>query len=286
MKGRLGFEEYYSNEYKERWPVLKNALLADKHYILVGNSFTNYNFNLENKINWYPNSFETTTKVEIPSDESNLKVFYPIDGASLFPVMALDLHENDKVLDLCAAPGGKSLMMYLKTAGKIDLTSNDRSPERVQRIKKMMSEYVPSDYFSNWKTTKYKAEEWGLHEQNVYDKILVDVPCSSERHVLMDKKELDTWNIKRPKRLAIEQFAILCSALAAAKPGGLIVYSTCALSNLENDDNIEKLHLKRKDQFRVKTMDFPFGEKTKFGWQVLPDKTGHGPFYLSILEKL
>jgi 16S rRNA C967 or C1407 C5-methylase (RsmB/RsmF family) len=135
------------------------------------------------------------------------------------------------------------------------------------------------------KVSSYDAQQWGLHEKNAYDKILLDAPCSSERHVLMDEKELKNWSIKRPERLAIEQFSMLCSALEAVKPKGLIVYSTCSLHPLENDGIIKKLYEKRTDLFTLIRKEFPFGEPTEFGWRVLPDTHEWGPFYLSIIQK-
>ena len=63
------------------------------------------------------------------------------------------------------------------------------------------------------------------------------------------------------------------------------VCSTCALSNLENDDIIRKLHQKRPNKFQLIRPEFAFGEPTEFGWQVLPDNTGWGPFYLSVVKR-
>jgi 16S rRNA C967 or C1407 C5-methylase (RsmB/RsmF family) len=78
---------------------------------------------------------------------------------------------------------------------------------------------------------------------------------------------------------------MLASALDIVKVGGTIVYSTCALSKLENDEIIRKLHQKRAGRFELIRMEFPFGEPTEFGWQVLPDNTGWGPFYLAIVKR-
>lgn len=78
---------------------------------------------------------------------------------------------------------------------------------------------------------------------------------------------------------------MLASALDIVKVGGTIVYSTCALSQLENDDIIRKLHQKRLGRFELIRPEFSFGEPTEFGWQVLPDTTGWGPFYLAVVKR-
>ena len=90
----------------------------------------------------------------------------------------------------------------------------------------------------------------------------------------------------RTKNIAVTQFAMLASALDIVKNGGTVVYSTCALSRLENDEIIRKLYQKRAGRFELIRKEFSFGEPTEFGWQVLPDTTGHGPFYLAIIKRI
>jgi 16S rRNA C967 or C1407 C5-methylase (RsmB/RsmF family) len=248
MKGRLGFEEYYSNEYKERWPLLKNALLADKHYILVGNSFTNYNFNLENKINWYPNSFETTTKVEIPSDESNLKVFYPIDGASLFPVMALDLHENDKVLDLCAAPGGKSTLLNSLLNNESALIANEVVKQRADVLAQNISKWGTSNVVvTNNDPSSYSEME------NVFDIILVDAPCSGSGLFRKQHDAVDEWSLDNVNLCCQRQKRILSDVIGSLKQGGTLVYSTCSYSQQENEDIADWL----MTEFELTSVEIP-----------------------------
>src|SRR5690606_34388237 len=118
------------------------------------------------------------------------------------------------------------------------------------------------------------------------DKVLLDAPCSSERHVLEDSKELSLWAPGRSKAIAISQFAMLASALDIVKIGGVVVYSTCALSRLENDEIIAKLYQKRGGRFELLRKEFPFGEPTEYGWQILPDATGWGPFFLAAVRRI
>jgi 16S rRNA C967 or C1407 C5-methylase (RsmB/RsmF family) len=94
------------------------------------------------------------------------------------------------------------------------------------------------------------------------------------------------WAPGRTKAIAITQFAMLASALDIIKVGGTIVYSTCALSKLENDGIIEKLYQKRAGRFELIHKSFSFGEPTEFGWQVLPDTIGWGPFYLAVVKRV
>ena len=84
-----------------------------------------------------------------------------------------------------------------------------------------------------------------------FDAVLVDAPCSSERHLLHDPQEMATWTPKRTKQNAKRQLDILLQAIFAARPGGRLLYSTCSISPVENDDVVEKLLKKRGEVVEV-----------------------------------
>ena len=122
--------------------------------------------------------------------------------------------------------------------------------------------------------------------------ILIDAPCSGERHLLETPKELAEWTVSRMKKLAQRQYALLTAGLLALKPGGKLVYSTCSIASLENDGVIETL-LKKKEDFQILQEDLPQAilqqigrpEKTKHGFLFLPDQCGIGPIYFCVLRK-
>ena len=164
------------------------------------------------------------------------------------------------------------------------LTSNDKSTDRRFRLQRVLRSYLPQEFLDNsLRITGFDASRWCLFETEAYDKILLDVPCSSEKHVLESEKHLNDWSEKRTKRLASLQWTILASSWLVLKKGGRMVYSTCSISPLENDNVVEKL-VKRHD-VKVIHCDLDFGEKTKYGHLLLPDVCDYGPFYFSILEK-
>lgn len=288
LKGPEGFEQFYSEMYGERWPALKTSLLGAKKHVAVLNPHSEFSFSDQlhsipgiSYIHQVGENFPPPTPGAVGPFN-----YYLLDAASILAVEALDPRPGEKVVDLCAAPGGKSLLCAWKMENQGLLVSNDRSAARRARIYKIFNEYLPLSKQSNHKVTGHDASKWCLYEKNIYDKVLLDAPCSSERHVLEDPKELAQWAPGRSKAIAVSQFAMLASALDIVKIGGIIVYSTCALSRLENDEIIQKLHQKRGGRFEIIRQEFSFGSATEYGWQVLPDATGWGPFYLAIIKKI
>ena len=251
-QGEERFEEYYSFLYGERWTSLREALLKDS----------------EKKV----------------SPEGLLTPYY-MDLSSLITASLLPVKPGDHVLDMCAAPGGKSLVLALALKGEGLLVSNDRSPERRRRMHSVFSSCLTSSSVEI-KITGYNAESWGLYEKDEYDAILLDAPCSSERHVINDTKYLSLWSPSRPRRLATSQYAMLSSALMAVKEGGYILYSTCSINSGENEDVIAKLVSRHPDEVEIDHTLCDNQERREYGAIILPDKAdGLGPMYSCLIRK-
>lgn len=250
--GEERFNEYYSSLYLDRWPELKEALKG-----------------------------KNEEKVLLP----NLLSPYYMDEASIIAASLLPVERGDSVLDMCAAPGGKSLVIASRLGSKGTLVANDRSPERRMRMKNVFSSCL-GETGLDIKITGYNAESWGLYEQNKYDAILLDAPCSSERHVINDPKYLSAWSESRPKRLSISQYAMLSSALIAVKENGYILYSTCSINSEENEGVIAKLLTRHSSEVDIIDTKCDYGEKRKYGTLILPDRSnGIGPMYFCLIRK-
>ncbi|WP_413288577.1 RsmB/NOP family class I SAM-dependent RNA methyltransferase [Bdellovibrio sp. HCB337] len=212
---------------------------------------------------------------------------YVMDPASVIVARALEVQDGDRLLDMCAAPGGKSLILIegIPTSGEI--FANDLSPERRERLKKVIQQYVPRTIRDRVWVTGKDGVQFGLKEPDSFDRVLLDAPCSGERHVLENKKAMEEWSPRRGENLATRQYSLLSAALLAVKSGGRIVYSTCSINPDENDGVIHKLLKKKKDQVKLIPQEtYQVGEKTEYGVAFLPDRCGFGPLYYAVIEKV
>ena len=251
----MEFFDYYEKLFGERWPALLESLKGES-------------------------SFETL------HFEQSLEPYY-LDRASVFAAKVLGAEPGMDVLDMCAAPGGKSLIIASMLQGEGSLQCNDRSPERRVRLEHVLENSLPKKWRENIKITGYDGVKFGLHKKESFDRILLDAPCSSDRHVLNSPAHLEVWSAKRIKRLAVEQGSLLASAIDALRPGGIVVYGTCALSPLENDGVVSRILKKRPEAHAVEISDIPQGaDRTELGVHVLPDRTqGSGPIYCAKIQK-
>ncbi|KYM96279.1 PREDICTED: 5-methylcytosine rRNA methyltransferase NSUN4 [Cyphomyrmex costatus] len=184
-------------------------------------------------------TFEESNDSRFPSPKkgsTNVSDYYLLDGASVLPVLALDLQPGDAVLDMCAAPGGKALSI-LQTLMPRVMIVNDLTKSRVKRINNVINEYVAG--IGQWEDRLCVTEQDArfIDEKDMFNKILVDVPCTTDRHVLHSENN----NIFKPQRIQERlklpelQAAILTNALKIISVGGTVVYSTCSLSPIQND---------------------------------------------------
>lgn len=252
-KERISFDEYYSAIYGDRWQLIKDSFKMEKE-----------NINLSSRL---------------------LSPYY-LDPASIMVASLLPVSKGDRVLDMCAAPGGKTLSIALRLEGDGELISNDRSPDRRARLKTVIDECLSEKEKSIIKVKGYDASSWCLYEKEAYDAVLLDAPCSSERHVFLDPKHLSIWSPSRPKRLAKEQYALLSSAFITLKKGGYLLYSTCSINPCENQDVISRLFDRHSDEVEEIETEIHAAEHMQHGLMIMPDRTdGLGPMYACLLRK-
>lgn len=257
--GELGFWAYYAslfstNKEFNRW---KTSLMAPNKPVLrivPGAEKTLKKLWKEAKLpwktlNWYKQAVlwpeDVSIKTTLPGKDEFL--FYPMNPSSLLPVLALDPKPGEKVLDACAAPGGKTLMIAEALKGKGELLSIDQSPARIHRLREVLKNYNHPEVLVSQKD----ALKMFRSNQGIFDKILVDAPCSSEKHVAKSPMQLALWSPNRPKQLHTRQVSLLCGLSMCLKPGGRMVYATCATTPLENEAVISKFLKKREGKIKL-----------------------------------
>jgi 16S rRNA (cytosine1407-C5)-methyltransferase len=211
-----------------------------------------------------------------------------MDRASVLAAESLRLPEDGLILDACAAPGGKSLVLAGRMARGARLLCNELSRERRRRLESVLDEHLDEENRRRVSVSGFDAAKAGgkKGEWNRFDAILLDAPCSSERHVIQSPKALAEWKPARPRSLAARQWSLLSAAFLLLKSGGCLVYATCALSPEENDGPVSRLLEKYAGEAELDEVDFALGEKTRFGRLILPDESGGmGPMYVARVRK-
>lgn len=281
LLGKDGFNSFYTEVFKERWENLKENFTQDTIH----------------------------AEICFKGCES-----YFLDPASIVSALCLPIKKAERVLDMCAAPGGKTLVLAGNLADDAIQFSNERSPQRKARLVKVVQNSLPLEISERIKTSCSDSSSWCRREKENYDSILLDAPCSSERHVFNDSKYLNEWTTSRIKTISMEQWALLSCAFRLIKNEGYILYSTCALAPQENDEIIRKLKKKfdnaiivpkeeLKDIFKENLAEykgkisvpknydlfdmFSKAEETEFGFHILPDyANGAGPIFFCLIKKI
>ncbi len=264
--GKAGFESFYENQFGERWKTLRAALLSSNA-----------------PVEFFAGGEKT----------------YFLDAASVCAAASLPLLGATEILDMCAAPGGKSIVLSSLMDENARLFANERSSARRNRLVSSLDSCLPETVRKRVFILPFDGSKLCLEKSNNsrFDRILLDAPCSSERHVLLSEKYLSEWTHSRVKTLVREQWSLISSAWRLLAPGGFLLYSTCALCECENDGQIAHLVKKHADAevvlsplcapvSRFTTSLILEPQKTKFGSFILPDETnGAGPIYFSLVRK-
>jgi len=245
-------------------------------------------------LSWHPYALEWPKNVPPKTTLPGFKerYFYAMNASSLLPVLALDPGPGDLVLDACAAPGGKALFIDDLLDKKGLLIANDLSNFRRGRMRQIFKAY-DKEHIEIW---GQKAETIFYNQPEYFDKILIDAPCSSEKYIIREPKELKKWSYTRIQTLSARQKNLLKSLWLALKPGGTMVYSTCAVTPEENEGVVEEFIKEQQDAIlQPWTLDTPggaglsFQENLSFSLEkvrrVQPHKDGFDPMFVAKFVK-
>ena len=175
------------------------------------------------KVPWTDNGFyygEEGRPGKHPLHEAG--AYYIQEPSAMAPVMFLDVTKGERILDLCAAPGGKSTQIGVKMQGQGILVCNEIHPQRA----KILSENVERMGITNAIVTNESPERLAGVFAGYFDKILVDAPCSGEGMFRKEDAAGQEWSLENVQLCADRQDAVLDSAATMLRPGGRMVYST------------------------------------------------------------
>lgn len=287
-KGPEAYDDHFQAHYGDRWPSLKTSLIENEVFVARKNRF--YNEEASTAVGEKHPHLSDCYQVEGKDFQGHhgdelMLPYYKMDPASVMAARALHVAPGDEVLDLCAAPGGKSLILVEGMGQDGRLLANELSPKRRFRMMSVFKRYLPQETRSQIQIKGMDGSKLGLRIKDQFDKILLDAPCSGDQDLLQKPKDLEGWTPKRTKSFGIRQYALLASAFMALKPGGRLVYSTCSVSPDENDEVINKLKKKQEGRFTIEAQKHPMGEPTENGWIVLPDRFPGGPIFFSVILK-
>lgn len=164
-------------------------------------------------------------------------LYYIQEPSAMYPGEALEVRSGEFVLDLCAAPGGKSIQLAAKLGVNGVLVVNDVNQQRAKVLLKNIEKYG----VKNALVLSEKPENLQETFSGFFDKILVDAPCSGEGMFRKDPDMIKTWSPSEVDKYAKWQQKILKAATQCLKKGGKLVYSTCTFSMEENEDRVMEL---------------------------------------------
>ncbi len=169
-----------------------------------------------------------------PYHEAGL--YYIQEPSAMAAAELLDPQPGERILDLCAAPGGKTTQIAGRLRGRGLLVSNEIHPERVR----ILAQNVERFGAGNVVVTNEEPSRLAAFFPEFFDRVLVDAPCSGEGMFRKDETAVREWSPDHVRLCAARQAEILDSAAAMLKDGGRLVYSTCTFSPEENEGSIQR----------------------------------------------
>ncbi len=191
-----------------------------------------------NKVEWAPYIWQGDIPLAKDHELLAENRVFAIGLASVVTCLQLNLRPGDKVLDMCAAPGIKSLYLQILHKKKLELYVNDISNERLIRLRTLFEQFdMPLPAFSHQPGQTLHMR----YKPHYFNAVIIDAPCSGEGNALAgDESALETWSMAKVKRLAQLQRKLLKTGQALLKENSQFLYATCTLNMYENERALEK----------------------------------------------
>lgn len=204
---------------------------------------------LYDKVDWCRSGWYADGSVSGNHPYHAAGIIYFQEPSAMCAAEGLPLYEGAKILDLCAAPGGKTTHIAARMNNKGLLVSN----EIIKKRASILSENVERMGFSNTIVTNEPPSVLSERFNSFFDGIIVDAPCSGEGMFKKEPKAVEEWSVEHSLSCAVRQKNILDDAYKMLKPGGYIMYSTCTFS-LDENENVVKYMI---EKYNMEIHDIP-----------------------------
>lgn len=247
------------------------------------------------KVPWISNGYFYEAE-DVPAKHPfySAGLYYLQEPSAMTPASRLKVKPGERVLDLCAAPGGKATELGAALQGEGLLVANDINTARAKALLRNLELFGISNSFVTNEPPHVLAERF----PEFFHKIMVDAPCSGEGMFRKNPAVVDSWQEKGPEYFSKLQREIIVQAADMLLPDGMMFYSTCTFSPLENEKTITHLLKERPDMEVVPMEDYEgfaegltsykdeiFDESCKLCRRIWPHKMSGEGHFMALLHK-
>ena len=285
-----GFNEEAFNQVHQSGGQITSVRLNPKK--IFNQQYSIFNTQPE-RVKWSSNGFYLKERPSFTLDPLfHAGAYYVQEASSMFLEEAIkqtvDLSKSIKVLDLCAAPGGKSTLIQSIISKESLLVSNEVIKTRVNILSENMTKWGAANVIvTNNDPTDFQRL------QNYFDVIVVDAPCSGSGLFRKDSNAIDEWSEKNVELCARRQQRILADIMPSLKEGGVLIYSTCSYSKEEDEAIADWL----VEQFAVSSLQLAIDEdwgivetvwekKKTYGYRFYPYRVKGEGFFIATFKKM
>lgn len=247
------------------------------------------------KVPWISNGYFYEAE-DVPAKHPfySAGLYYLQEPSAMTPASRLKVQPGERVLDLCAAPGGKATELGAALQGEGFLVANDINTARARALLRNLELFGISNSFVTNEPPHVLAERF----PEFFHKIMVDAPCSGEGMFRKNPAVVDSWQEKGPEYFSKLQREIIVQAADMLLPGGMMFYSTCTFSPLENEKTITHLLKERSDMEVIPMEDYEgfaegltsyrgevFDESCRLCRRIWPHKMSGEGHFMALLHK-
>jgi len=249
-------------------------------------------FTIHPKVPWSSHGYYLPERPSFTLDPSlHAGAYYVQEASSMFLEQALkqtiDLTKSLRLLDLCAAPGGKSTLIQSLISKESLLVSNEVIKTRVHVLTENLIKWGSSNVIVTNNDPKYFTTL-----ENYFDVIVIDAPCSGSGLFRRDPEAINEWSEENVNLCSLRQQRIIADAWPALKENGILIYSTCSYSKEENEDIMDwlaekfpatNLQLKLEENWNI--VETISDRHSNYGYRFYPDKLKGEGFFIAAFQK-